>query len=126
MLFPAKAEQDRDCRNGLSPEEEGEHQLLPQDRPGADLGADLIVMIGGHAKGQVPGPELLEQSRTERKGLGEMGMVREEPSGEPSNDGFNEQLQAMSRQVFQLEEAVASRDHLIGDIEVKFTTATRT
>ena len=27
----------------------------------------------------------------------------------------------MSRQVFQLEEAVASRDHLIGDIEVKFT-----
>ena len=68
VLFPSKAEQDRDCRNGLSPEEEGEYQLLPQDRPGADLGADLIVMIGGHAKGQVPGPELLEQSRTERTG----------------------------------------------------------
>ena len=34
------------------------------------------------------------------------------------NDEFTERLQAMSRQVFQLEEAVASRDQLIGDIEV--------
>lgn len=37
------------------------------------------MMIGGHAEDQVPGLELLEQSRTEPRGLGEMGMVREEP-----------------------------------------------
>ena len=37
------------------------------------------------------------------------------------NEELTERLQAMSRQVFQLEEAAASREQLIGDIEVKFT-----
>ena len=55
-----------------------------------------------------------------------------ETSGEHSHEGLTEQLQtvneelterlqAMSRQIFQLEEAAASRERLIGDIEVKFT-----
>ena len=37
------------------------------------------------------------------------------------NEEFTERLQAMSIQIFQLEEAAASRERLIGEIEVKFT-----
>ena len=55
-----------------------------------------------------------------------------ETSGEHSHEGLTEQLQtvneelterlqAMSKQIFQLEEAGASRERLIGDIEIKFT-----
>ena len=35
------------------------------------------------------------------------------------NEEFTEGLQAMSKQIFQLEEAAASRERLIGDIEVQ-------
>ena len=83
-------------------------------------------------KYQVETPRSI-QDRADRTGGDGHGKRRVfETSGEHSHEGLTEQLQtmneefteriqAMSRQVFHLEEAVASREHLIGDIEVKFT-----
>ena len=73
------------------------------------------------------------QDRPDRIGGDGHGKRRvSETSGEHSHEGLTEQLQtvneelterlqAMSKQIFQLEEAAASRERLIGDIEVKFT-----
>ena len=97
-----------------------------------------IVKVEGHDEDQVPDPKLLDQSRTDltdpdRIGGDGHGKRRvSETSGEHSHEGLTEQLQtvneelterlqAMSKQIFQLEEAAASRERLIGDIEVKFT-----
>ena len=76
----ARAERDRDCRNGLSPED-GEHQLTPQDHPEEDLEVNLVVKIRGHIEDQVPGPGLREQFRTDLKGPGEMDLGKEEDEG---------------------------------------------